>query len=63
MAYTTLEAVRNEIEDKIRPYVPEVRLLRALRQEADIEIDVDLFEEMMQLKASTSTEGAADIEG
>jgi parvulin-like peptidyl-prolyl isomerase len=63
IVYTSLDAVRNELEEKIRSYVPEVRLLRALRAEADIEIDDALFEQMMKLKASPATKDAADAEG
>ena len=49
--YTTFEEAREEVDRAFRPYLPEMRLLRTLRKhaEADVEIDLELFEEMMLL--------------
>ena len=53
--YTTFEDARAEVDRAFRPYLPEMRLLRTLREHADVVIDLDLFEEMMRL-GRTSTE-------
>jgi hypothetical protein len=56
MRYSTLEGSRDEIAEKAGPYVPEVRLVRELRKEAEIEIDRELFEEMMALGGAEDRE-------
>jgi len=56
--YTSFEDVRDDLEAKYRPYVPEVRLLRSLRDDAEIDIDVDLFDEMMLLMPTEQPEPA-----
>lgn len=53
VAYTTFDQARADVDRRFRPYVQEMRLLRELRENADIEIDVDLFEEMMRLGRET----------
>lgn len=47
--YSTFEEARGDVAQRFQPFVPEMRLLRELRSEADVEIDVELFEEIMKL--------------
>ncbi len=41
--YNRFEDVRHEIEATVGPFLPEIHLLRALREKANIEIDLDLL--------------------
>jgi hypothetical protein len=49
--FTSFEDAREEIAEKVSPYMPEMRLLKELRKTAAVEVDAELFEEMMELGA------------
>lgn len=53
--YVEFEDAREEIQEKVGPYIPEIRLTRELREEADIEINHELFREMMELGGSAAS--------
>lgn len=54
--YTTFEDARADVEDRLAPYLPEIRLLPELRDRAVIEVNEDLFEEIMILSARAPAE-------
>lgn len=52
LVYTTFEEVRPQIERVLSTYLPEIQLLKDLRRQATIEVDEELFEQMMKLDGS-----------
>ena len=50
LRWTDFEAKRHEIVETLKWQLPVIELIKELRAKGDVEVDVELFEEIMKLE-------------